>query len=278
METVGIVGGAGRMGSWLAYQLRNQYDIVIFDLNKKKLKLISEKQNIKSCRSLEELIVKSNIIVIAVPLDKTAYIVDSLAEKGDLRHKIIFDIASFKKDVIKAYSKYNEKAIICSIHPLFGAGASSLSGQKIALIPIPKHEQDVAIVEDFFGKYESRTFIMDAITHDEIMGLVLGIPYLIGMTLMMTAKEYDTDVLKQLAGTSFSYLYTYSKAIFIEEPELIYSIIHQDSSKQSAKLFIKIAGFIQKMGKTKFIKTTDSVHQELGESVEEAYGRFYKFN
>ncbi len=228
MTKIGIIGGAGKMGSWLAMHLKEKHEITIHDININSMLRIANQLNINYETTLDKLITKNDMIIVAVNLSNVPKVLSELLS-FPIHGKVIFDIASFKKDIIPIYLKYPKTTSVCTIHPLFGPGAKTIKDAPIAIIPIPGREHEISIVEKLFDEFNSKIIIVDWETHDKIMGLTLGIPYITGLTIAALIKDNE-DMIKALSGTSFKIFYTYMNSILNEDPSLISEIIANESS------------------------------------------------
>ncbi|MGC8948127.1 MAG: prephenate dehydrogenase/arogenate dehydrogenase family protein [Thermoprotei archaeon] len=245
MLNVGIIGGAGKMGSWLAAQLKEKHHIIIYDINVDQMYKVAMQLNIDYEKKLEALVKKSNMIIVAVTLSKVSDVLLELLS-FTLDNKIIFDIASFKRNIIPIYLKYPRTVFVCSVHPLFGPGAKTIKNAPIVIIPIPGRENDANSVKQFFEMLNTNMMMIDWETHDNIMGIVLGIPYITGLSIAMTIKDNE-ELIKKLSGTSFKFFSLYINAMLSEDANLISEIVTNESSKKAIENYINIMKEISKL-------------------------------
>ncbi|MEM3833421.1 MAG: prephenate dehydrogenase [Thermoprotei archaeon] len=238
MLYIGIIGGAGRMGSWLASQLKEMYHITIYDINTDQMYKVAAQLNIDYEEKLESLVKKNDMIIIAVTLSKVSDVLLELLS-FTLDNKIIFDIASFKRSIISMYLKYPRTVSVCSVHPLFGPGAKTIKNTPIAIIPVPGRENDANSVKRFFEELNANIIMIDWETHDNMMGIVLGIPYITGLSIAMMIKDHE-ELIKKLSGTSFKFFSMYVNAMLSEDANLISEVIMNESSKKAIVNYINI--------------------------------------
>jgi len=241
---IGIIGGAGKMGSWLAKHLKEKHEIEIYDINTNSMHKTAEQLNINYTTTMNELVLKNDVIIVAVNLNNVPKVLHELLLLP-IHNKIIFDIASFKKDIIPIYLKYPKTASVCTIHPLFGPGARTIKNAPIVIIPIPSRENEIFAVEQLFKEFNSKIIIIDWETHDKIMGLTLGVPYITGLAIATLVKDNE-DLIKTLSGTSFKIFYTYMNSILNEDSSLISEIITNNSSINAITNYIKTLEEISK--------------------------------
>lgn len=238
MLNIGIIGGAGKMGAWLASQFKERYHVLIYDINTNQMHKVAMQLNINYEKTLETLVKKSDMIIVAVTLDKVPNVISELLS-FNLNNKIVFDIASFKNNVIPIYLKYPKTVIVCSVHPLFGPGAKTIKNASVAIIPVPNREDDANMIKQFFEEFGANTIMIDWKTHDNIMGIVLGVPYMIGLSLAKITKGKG-KLVKRLSGTSFKFLSIYVNSMLSEDTSLISEIISNESSRKAIKKYVKI--------------------------------------
>jgi len=272
MRNIGIIGGAGKMGSWLAKHLKEKHEIEIYDINIDNMRKTAEQLNINYATTINELISKNNIIIVAVNLNNVPKVLSELLLLP-IHDKIIFDIASFKKDIIPIYSKYPKTASVCTIHPLFGPGARSLKNAPIVIIPIPDREDEIIAVEQLFREFDSKIIIIDWETHDKIMGLTLGVPYITGLAIATLIKDNE-DLIKTLSGTSFKILYTYMNSMLTEDSSLISEIITNDSSKNAITSYINTLEELSKLNNETLTTLITNLKNQLKVDIN-AYKKIY---
>jgi len=74
-----------------------------------------------------------------------------------------------------------------SIHPLFGFGARTLKGKRIALIPIKGSKKELNLVQRFFP--EAIISVISAEEHDRVMALTLSLPHFLNMVFASTLSK-----------------------------------------------------------------------------------------
>jgi len=164
-KKIGLIG-AGNMGEAIINGLSKKIDptqLNIYDIDKDKSKLISEKNNTNLCLTTNEIIEKSDIIIFAVKPNIVLNLIDNLS--NSLNGKIVISIAA--GITIKAMEeRLSHKHQIIRVMPntpsLVGEGISVLSPNSSVTDETLKASQEIfsAIGEQTVLKEE----LMDAVT------------------------------------------------------------------------------------------------------------------
>lgn len=147
--TIGIIGGKGKMGALFAKFLKPQCKkILISDLN-------TEIGN-------KELVGKSDIIIISVPILATKSIIKDITNHTHSK-QILMDLTSLK--VFPTEEMKKGKAEVIGLHPMFGPSVSKL--QTIVMCPVrTKHSKEI---EFLFKKIGAQIKISTPKNHDKMM-------------------------------------------------------------------------------------------------------------
>ena len=209
--TVGIIGGTGGMGRWVADLLQKEgYPVHVWGR--------------KSAMDINDLAGLCNVIVIAVPISATATMikrVGSLVPEGSL----LMDLTSLKKEPVELMMA-NSKADVIGCHPLFGPGVEDPTGEKVILCPA-RGRKWFAWLRTVLEKNGLVVTEETPEEHDKIMAIVQVLNHLntisLGMTLTGTGvslgkiSKYTTPIFQTKLGII--------KKIFTESPGLYADII-----------------------------------------------------
>ncbi|MFO8110086.1 MAG: hypothetical protein R6U17_06180 [Thermoplasmata archaeon] len=80
---------------------------------------------------------------------------------------------------------------------------------------------------------------MDPITHDEVMKVVIGIPYFMGLKYLTYISQMEDNLevdMDKLGGTSYRFLKVFSQSILHDSPSFIDEIL--DLSQDQIKRFM----------------------------------------
>jgi chorismate mutase / prephenate dehydrogenase len=213
-----VVGGAGRMGSWLSRFLRSRgYEVVVHDISGPLEGFPSEEDLARGVR-------EADVIAVAVPMTVCAQLLRRIAE---LRPKaLVFDICSLKapiKSVLRVMGKSGLK--ITSIHPMFGPTLWPLASGSITFSDCGNA---LAVVEakDLFRPSGAKLIDVSLDRHDEFMAYLLGTSHLALLTFARAVATSPLDLasLKRPAGTTFSRLAIAAQGLLDDPPALLRDI------------------------------------------------------
>ncbi|MCP4294776.1 MAG: prephenate dehydrogenase/arogenate dehydrogenase family protein, partial [Proteobacteria bacterium] len=119
MNTIGIIGGTGQMGSMFEREFKKIGKRV----------LISDETTISSEK---KLVHESDVVIISVPLGVSAQVIKRI--KPWLHEdQLLSDFTSVKNKVIPAMLETDASIISC--HPMFGL-VGEITGQNIVILPV----------------------------------------------------------------------------------------------------------------------------------------------
>jgi prephenate dehydrogenase len=280
---VTIIGGAGRMGCWLAHYFSSGgHEVTVSDINLDKAKALSETTGVKLAKNNVEAVKDADLIVVSTPIQVTPKVINEIAShirKG----AVVAEISSLKSSVVGTMTKIAEFRGVrpLSIHPLFGPGAQKLAGKKIAVIPIIDSETEMKLAKELFP--EAVFIAAGAEEHDQAMGLSLSLTYFANMVFASIVGEEDIRTLKRLGGTTFTLQLTLAESVMTEEPTLHAAIqMENEHTSQYLDKFISRAStiktWITKKDKEKFVAFCNYVLSLLSKDADftKAYENMYK--
>lgn len=240
---LGIVG-FGKMGKLFASVMSEHFVIEIYDIDTRKLESLG-KYIVQY--SLEDLVSDCNVILVSTPLSVTPNVLKQIKRiilEKSLKDKLIFDIATFKSEVIAVLKKYPKSVKVCSIHPLFGPGAKTIENRKIVIIPVRKDGDGSREVSEMFKRLGAKVIYLNVDVHDEIIGLTISFPYFLGITFGSLINSRDQEIIEICAGSSYNYLLTYTKMVVCEDPDFVYSLIFNEHCLKYIKNYLKNINYI----------------------------------
>jgi prephenate dehydrogenase len=222
---VAIIGGAGKMGKWLARFLQKEgHEIIVCDKDKAGLTAVHESLGV-TVFSSAKAIAESDLVLLAVNIDSFE---EAVKEIGPFVRpgQIILDITSIKEQPVELMHKYLGKATILGTHPLFGPGAKDIASQNFVLTPTNEMETVLAQkVMSYLQKHNARVTLMTPRKHDEMMAVVLGLAHFISIVAADTLAEIgNQSQLKAIGGSTFRVLTTLVESVVSEDPELYASL------------------------------------------------------
>lgn len=217
--TVGIIGGTGGMGRWFADLLQKEgCPVHIWGR--------------KSAKTISELTVLCNVIVIAVPISATAETIKKVGPSVT-EGSLLMDLTSLKKEPVELMMS-NSKADVIGCHPLFGPGVNDASGENVILCPA-RGKRWLSWLRNILEKNGLVVTEETLEKHDKIMAIVQVLNHLNTISLGMTLKETGVS-LKEISKYTtpiFQAKLGIIKKVFTESPGLYADIIanNPDSDK-----------------------------------------------
>lgn len=256
-ENVGIIG-YGKMGKLLAEQINERYDIGIYSKGDFKTKF-------DIFDSVESLYDFSDYLIITVPTKEIPSILDKISRIDLKEDKVIFDISTFKKDFIEEYKRLPKHLKVASAHPMFGEGVETLKDENVIVVPVDGREREAEDVKSFFKEFGAGVSRMKVDEHDEMMKVLIGIPYFFGISYLKLISDFED--IEKYGCTSFEFLSTYGKAVLNDSPEFIQEVMNH--SKDVIEVILKD----RVVDEDKIKKLQKKYDDEIGES----YSKIYDF-
>ena len=279
---VSIIGGAGRMGCWLAHYFSSRgHEVTVSDLNLDKAKALAETTGVKLAKNNVEAVKDADLIVVSTPIQVVPHVINEIAShirKG----AVVAEISSLKSSVVETMTKIAELGVRpLSIHPLFGPGAQRLKGKKIAVIPLINSETEVNLTKEIFP--EAEITAVNTEEHDRAMALSLSLPHFINIVFASIVGEEDLMMLKKLGGTTFTLQLTLAESVMTEDPALQTSIQMENKYVSNhLALFLKkakaVKTWVTKGDKEEFIAHYNRVRSSMFQDADfqRAYERIYR--
>ncbi|MCY4171182.1 MAG: prephenate dehydrogenase/arogenate dehydrogenase family protein [Bacteroidetes bacterium] len=188
--------------------------------------------------SLSDAVSHADVVFIAVPLDLTKHVMESIAPHLPL-HTIVTDVGSVKQPVIENANRLlPESTCFIGGHPMTGSELSGLEGADAFLfenslyILCPEESVDpkqYSMVEDLIEATGARVVSINAATHDKIVASVSHLPQLVATTLVNVASDQHlSDALTlQLAAGGFRDMTRIASSSF----DMWASVLEQNSSE-----------------------------------------------
>ncbi len=262
MRVVGIIGGTGKLGGLF----KKIFEEEGFEV------LVSSRS---TSLSKEELIRKSDVIIISVPIESTVGVIREIVPfigEG----KLLMDLTSLKVGPVEEMLK--SKADVLGAHPLFAPSIENLRGQTIILCP--ERIRNKALYQTIFSILEKRganLIEMSPEKHDKMMAVIQGLTHFSAIVLCHSLKDIDFDIKKSLECTSPVYRLTLDMAgrILNQRPELYADIsLLNPKTVDIVFQYIKSAESLFKKIEAKdrdgFIRYFEEASQYLGEFTEKA--------
>lgn len=206
MKTIGIIGGKGIIGNFMARFFRSHgFRVLISDLRTK--------------LSNEKLAQESDVIVVSVPIHATKKVIREIAPILR-RDQLLMDVTSLKVFPMKEMLK--SKASVIGLHPMFRPGPGGIKGQIMVMCPARCYAKEKKWLRGLFQKTGATVAEMTAKKHDELMGIVQALIHFHSLVLGMTLRSLKTDLRAIMKVMSPIYRMQFDVVcrIFAQNPEL----------------------------------------------------------
>ncbi|MEM2974656.1 MAG: prephenate dehydrogenase/arogenate dehydrogenase family protein [Candidatus Micrarchaeia archaeon] len=256
-NTIGIVGGAGRMGLLFARYFRSKgYEVMISDIDSKKAEKEAKKNELKAVTN-EELIQSCNIVLLSVPISKSEMVIKQLAPLAR-PESLLGDITSLKERTVKAMLKYAKPSVeVVGLHPLFGPTAS-IEGQNIVVI-LARCKKYIPWIKSAFKK--SNLIFSTAKEHDRMMAIVQCLIHFTNIVtaMVMQKLKINPEKVKIFSTPICRERIESIERILSQNPELYADIeMENKNSRRVIAAFIrasrKMQGIINRRNKSAFLK------------------------
>jgi len=257
VTAVGIIGGTGKLGGLF----RKIFEEEGFEV------IVSSRS---TALSKEELIRKSDIVVVTVPIESTVAVIREITpfmKEG----KLLMDLTSLKEEPVNEMLK--SKADVLGAHPLFAPSIGDIHGQTIILCPERITQKD--LYQNIFSTLEKRganLIVMSPEQHDKMMAVIQGLTHFSAIVLCHCLKDLNFDIKKSLECTSPVYRLTLDMAgrILNQKPELYADIsLLNPKTAEVASQYIKTSkalfSNIENKDRDGFIKFFEEASEYLGE-------------
>jgi len=231
-KKVTIIGGTGKMGRWFARFLKNKgYEVTISGRKIIKTKSIALELGVGFAPTGKEAVEQADIVIIATPIDIAPETIRETSQHLK-RGAILFDIASIKRDVVKALEEAKFYGIhVLSLHPMFGPSIKSLIGKNVIIVPVGKEPLISDAISKLFTDEGARVCIAEnAEAHDRMVALTLSLPHFINLLFGRVLSSLETNVneVKKYGGTTFLLQLLVTESVYQQEPDM-YALIQTEN-------------------------------------------------
>ncbi|PCI95384.1 prephenate dehydrogenase [Candidatus Aerophobetes bacterium] len=200
---VGIIGGDGKMGSFLKKAFEKEHTVYVSD---KESKL-----------SNVDLVKKCNVIIVSVPIRETVSVIEEISPHLTEDH-LLLDVCSLKEKPCRAMAK--TKAHVVGMHPMFAPSCGSMENQTVVLCPL-KETPRLSCMKGFFESAHARVVVTTPENHDKMMGIIQCLTHFISIVYVLTMKNLDVEI-KELVD--------YASPVYLIELLMSGRILAQDKS------------------------------------------------
>lgn len=228
-KNVHVLGGHGRMGSWLAHFFESLgHSISVGDPNPGPFS--------GSQKTLAQAASDCEVIVLASTLSATPTLLEELLDKiPSGASPLIFDIASLKTELIKPLRLAAQKGYrVTSLHPMFAPGATLLHGRAI-LVCDAGNRQATDEAKSLFAPTALGLYEVELDEHDKIMAIVLGLSHLTNLVFgrAVVRSGLPFELLGRIASTTFAKQIKTAAEVAEENPVLYHEIQYFNAASKA---------------------------------------------
>jgi chorismate mutase/prephenate dehydrogenase len=259
-----VIGGAGRMGDWMARYLDTVgYQVAISDPSERS----SPFPRVGDWR---EGLERWDLLVVAVPLRPSN---DILLELAELKPPgLLFDIGSLKSPMREGLRAVQDAGCrVCSVHPMFGPEEIGLSGRHILFVDVG-HSEAVAEARALFAHTAADCVDLSLEEHDEVMAWVLGLSHLVNIAFASALAESGEEMplLERISSSTFNAQLKVAAQVVSENPHLYYEI--QQGNDRTAgvvdrfrRSLERLAGAVAEGEEERFVRAMEQANERLSQ-------------
>lgn len=207
--------GVGLIGGSMALQLNANgiaSNIVGVDVNAGHLKKAIELGLIDEAMTLGQAIQNSDVIALAIPVDKMIEVLPAILDKVD--KQVVFDMGSTKDLLIEAIRNHPKRGRFIASHPMWGTEYSgpeaavkgAFENKAVVICNASESDKDaIDLVKAIYKKIGMHLVEMDANAHDLHAAYVSHISHITSFALANTVleKEKEDNAIFELASGGF---------------------------------------------------------------------------
>ena len=213
-----VIGGAGKMGGWLADFLTSQeFEIEIADPSEANTPY-------RQIRDWQDSDLDHELIVVAAPIKATSDILTALAKRRPAG--LILDVGSLKTPLKESLDRLVATGCrVTSIHPMFGPDTRLLSGRHVIFVDVGVPDATEEAHQLFASTMADRVD-MSLEEHDRLIGYVLGLSHALNLAFFTALADSGELVphLQQLSSTTFDAQLGVASRVAGDNPHLYYEI------------------------------------------------------
>lgn len=244
-KRIAIVG-VGLIGGSLAIQLHEKKlssRLIGVEADADHAKQAVELELVDETLSLEEAIAASEIIILAIPVDKLVEMLPSVMDKID--NQVVIDLGSTKSQLIDAIKNHPKRGRYVATHPMWGTEYSGPQAavrgafENKAVIICNAGESDADALDWVKGMYKKigmHLLEMEAKAHDLHAAYVSHISHITSFALANTVlqKEKEDNAIFELASAGFESTVRLAKSnpamwvpIFMQNKENVLDVLKE---------------------------------------------------
>ncbi|MBY0479754.1 MAG: prephenate dehydrogenase [Chitinophagaceae bacterium] len=241
---IGLIGGSMA----LALKEKGFADWIIgVDANEAHQKKALELKLVDEILPLNEAALKSDLIILAIPVNAAEKILPALLNITD--KQVLMDVGSTKEGLLKCIENHPKRGRFVATHPMWGTEYSgpqaAVSGafKDKATVICNKEENDadaIELIEKLYATLGMHLVYMNAKAHDVHVAYVSHISHITSFALANTVleKEREEDAIFELASGGFESTVRLAKSnsamwvpIFMQNKENVLDVLNEHISQ-----------------------------------------------
>ncbi len=233
---VAAIIGTGLIGGSFALDLKDSgfcSKIIGVDSNNENAKCALRLNIVDEISDLSCAVNKSDLIIIAVPVDASLEVLPLVLDQAD--GQTIIDVGSTKVPIITAAAKKHNRRRFVATHPIWGTEYSGpesavrgkLRGNVTVICNSRESGQDALLItEQMYDRLGMKRVYMDAEEHDLHTAYISHFPHVTSFALALSVleKEKEANTILRLAGAGFESAVRLAKS----SPEMWTPILQQN--------------------------------------------------
>lgn len=193
--------------------------------------------------ALDEAIIQSALIIIAIPVDATLQLLPGLLSKLD--KQVLMDVGSTKGIICNAVSAHKNRGRFVATHPMWGTEKDgpqavvkdAFKGRVVVICEKEKSDTDaLKMVEGLYSIIGMKLVFMESAVHDMHAAYVSHISHIASYALSLTVleKEKEEDAIFELASGGFESTVRLAKSnpamwvpIFMQNKENVLDVLNE---------------------------------------------------
>ncbi len=207
--------GTGLIGGSMAIAFKEKgmaSKIIGVESNKKYQAQALELQIVDEINELNEAIEKSDVVILAVPVDVATNMIAGILEK--VNNQIVIDVGSTKSAICEAASKSKNRGRFVATHPMWGtefkgpeaAVKGAFAGKAVVICDKDQSNDDaLKFTGEMYKTLGMHLIFMDSGPHDVHAAYISHISHITSFALANTVleKEREEDAIFELASGGF---------------------------------------------------------------------------
>lgn len=196
-----LIIGLGLMGGSLALGLKGRFrNIIGYDNDSDVLRIAKEQEIVDRVnQNLDEAVLNADVICLATPVDVIIELIEILpflVPQG--KEIVVFDLGSTKEEIVKKMSKLPPNFKAVGAHPICGkeklglrnADRTLYYGAPFIVSPTENtNENALSMILELIEILGAKQKVVDSKLHDEILGTISHIPFLLAGALVLTTPD-----------------------------------------------------------------------------------------